>query len=143
MREYKFRGKPFEDVDFDEINVHISKNDFVYGNLIVDGGVAYIVNGIVEATDEYLQLEQWIPVRPETVGQFTGHKDEDEVEIYDGDILRYQTEDGTFEGVVEYTLLRETTLGCYTVLSRKDVSDIVDNENDIFKVIGNIHDEVK
>jgi hypothetical protein len=34
VREYKFRGKPFEDVDFDEIDVHISKDDFVYGNLI-------------------------------------------------------------------------------------------------------------
>ena len=139
---YKFRGKPCTDIHFDEIGVHASKNDFVYGNLIVDGKSAYIVNGVVECTEDNLQLEQWIPVIPSTVGQFTGHKDEDKVEIYDGDILRYQTEDGTFEGVVEYTLVRETTLGCYTVLSRKDVSDIVDNEKDIFKVIGNIH-EVK
>ena len=87
MRTIRFRGMPFEDVDFDEIDVHIKDYEFVYGNLIVDGDKAFIVNGIVECSEDNLQLEQWIRVRPETVGQFIEFKDANGIEIFEGDIV--------------------------------------------------------
>jgi len=99
MRTIRFRGMPFEDVDFDEIDVHIKDYEFVYGNLIVDGNKAFIVNGIVECSEDNLQLEQWIRVRPETVGQYVGLNDKNNVEIYDGNY--YIDEEGD-KYVIEY-----------------------------------------
>ena len=144
MREYKFRGKPFEDVDFDEINVHISKNDFVYGNLIVDGKVAYIVNGIVEATEEYLQLEQWIRVRPETVGQYTGLKDKNGKEIYEEDMVRYDDDDAYIQtvkyGYQQIDAFEGIGFNLWTFYGEDRKCSRLQRE---IEIIGNIHNEVK
>lgn len=112
MRIFKFRGIPedelfdtedgkFRNFDGDEIyidDVPVVKGKFVYGNLIVDKELYYIVGGIIDTVDGL--LEYWIPVKPETVGQFINKLDKNCVEIYEGDIVK--TNEGNWIGTVVF-----------------------------------------
>lgn len=93
----KFRGK-----SIDKSN----KGEWVYGNLIVDGNNALIVNGIVECEEDYVALVDWCPVDLKTVGQSTSMYDKKGDEIFEGDLVKscgYDSDQGRIYKTTDFT----------------------------------------
>ena len=129
----KFRGKSTADEN---------NGEWVYGNLIVDGRQASIVNGIIESTEQYISIGAWCPVDIETGGQSTGLVDKNGVEVFGGDVVQF--EDCYIEsdflyinkGIVEWSQGRFTVTNRYSV----EMEDLLDGELLDVTIIGNIYE---
>lgn len=128
----KFRGK-----SIDKSN----KGEWVYGNLIVDGNNALIVNGIVECEEDYVALGDWCPVDLKTVGQSIVLFDKNGVEIFEGDVVNafdYDSDEGKVYKTTDLTGVITYHKNAFCIQSGKILIDlwVHAEENEI---IGNIY----
>jgi uncharacterized phage protein (TIGR01671 family) len=121
--------------------------EWVKGNLLIDGDDAFIIKRVTEidvthnADDETeLITTEGYQVYPETVGEFTGAKDEAGREIYEGDICRdsdsFDSEGNCDIGVVKWNANNASFYFAFSFINGFDDA----NPEKWITIIGNIHD---
>jgi len=136
----KFRGVPLDDYSHDA-NVDFD-GTFIYGNYEKVGDDVLISSGKFDLEGVFVP-DLFAKVDPKTVGQFTGLKDINGKEIYEGDIVRILS----INVITDVKYMRDG----YTPEFEIDRQKVFDDENVLgeaafegdIEVIGNVHDNAE
>ena len=64
----KYQGKSMMSLnEMAKLAIDYEGDGYVTGYPIVSGDDAYILNGVIEANEEYIVINQWVPVFPESL----------------------------------------------------------------------------
>lgn len=125
MREILFRGK------------RVDNGEWVYGFLIKMWGQYHII----DQNDE----DSAYMIKPETVGQYSEHRDDRCLRIFEGDILKVSYDDGTAYTTEVYvygsTLCVDIEGEDYDSTAIDFAVDIWGNNCCKWKVVGNVYDK--
>lgn len=115
-----------------------SKGEWQYGYLIQDRGKSFIINEVIEVTEQYITIGSWCHVNSESVGRFTGLFDKNCREIFEKDIL-YGNDGEDFWDIVEFDETQAKWVRKDQNLNELDLSDNVIE----LKIVGNVFENPK
>ena len=131
--------------------IPIDGKDFVYGWYCETEGKSYI---ICTQKDQSIKAAAYGPfyliyieVIPETVGQASGRKDDNDKEIYEGDCFKTSDKHGYSSNCIAEVLFDEESCGFVVQIHRHDelevwaelLPDYKRNFPDSFEIIGTVH----
>lgn len=135
MREIKFRGK------------RESNGEWIYGDLLQkNSGRKVIMTNLHTWGDNPDDVEpygEYITVDPNTVGQYTGIKDKNGKEIYEGDIVKTPLLDPIFGDILAdawCNALIRFNQGSFVVIYYNSHNIYLQDLCDKIELLGNIHD---
>jgi len=128
MYEGKFRGK------------RKCNGEWVVGNLITINGQCWIVK-VLKYRENLSKADLDVclyEVIPETVGQYTGRKDKNDKEIYQGDILKKEINGISYYYVVDFGEYPHPA--SFVLILKKPYQVWELKSTDHLEKVGNIHD---